>query len=94
MTLETEQYDPEKTHWIRVREVSLDMPDAELILEGLYTELNRQAIKADKVILNISHHVVVRPSTAQFTIAYIVTAQIVDRKLIERQQLQQRLTRN
>lgn len=94
MTLETEQCDPVKTHWVRIAEVSLDMPYAETILEGIYTEMNRQAIKADKVILNLSHQAFVRPSTIQFTIAYIVTAQVVDRKILEQQQFKQWLTRN
>lgn len=94
MSLETEQYDPVKTHWVRVVVVSLQMPDAEKILEGLYENMNRQALKEDKVILNIGHTVVTDPKSSQMTIAYVVTAQIVSRAILEQQQVRQRLSRN
>ena len=94
MTLETEKYDPIKTHWVRVAVVSLQMPDAETILEGVYENMNRQALKEDKVILNIGHTVAADPKSSQLSIAYIVTAQIVDRAVLEQQQVRQRLSRN
>lgn len=94
MTLETEKYDPVKTHWVRVAVVSLQTSDAEAILEGVYEDINRQANKDNKVILNIGHSIIADPKSIQISIAYIVTAQIVDRAVLEQQQVRQRLSRN
>lgn len=93
MTLETDRYDPIKTHWVRVCVVSLSMPDCEKILEGVYENMNHQALKEDKVILNIGHTVVADPKSSQMTVAYVVTAQIVSRSVLEQQQVRQRLSR-
>lgn len=94
MTLETEQYDPTKTHWVRVSVVSLLMPDCEKVLEGLYENMNHQALKEDKVILNIGHAVIADPKSSQLTVAYVVTAQIVPRSVLEQQRFKQQLSRN
>lgn len=94
MTLETEKYDPVKTHWVRVAVVSLLMPDCEAILEGVYENMNRQALKEDKVILHIAHTIITDPKSSQLSIVYVVTAQIVDRAVLEQQQVRQRLSRN
>lgn len=95
MTLETEKYDPINTHWVRVTVGNVagetDRLLLETDLETVFKEMNQRALKEGKVILSMNQACV---SDGNFTVIYTTTAQIVDRKVLEQQQLRQQLTRN
>jgi len=95
MTLETEKYDPVYTHWVTIT-VGSTMTDTdrkllENNLERVFIEMNHRALKEGKVILSINQSCV---SDGDYIVIYTTTAQIVDRKVLEQQQLRQQLTRN
>lgn len=95
MTLETEKYDPIDTHWVRITVGNVASEDGQTVLEceleSIFRELNSRALKEGKVILSMNQTCV---PNGNFTVIYTTTAQIVDRKVLEQQQLRQQLTRN
>lgn len=95
MTLETEKYDPVNTHWVRVLvgvgKDFLSLGQIEHGLETIYAELNQRAIKEEKVILSMNQSCI---ACERDQVLYTITVQIVDRKFIEQQQFNQRLSRN
>lgn len=95
MTVETEKYDPINTHWVRVlvgsgKDFSA-LGQIEHGLETIYAELNQRAIKEGKVIVSMNQSCV---ACEHDEVLYTITVQIVDRKFLEQQQFQQRLSRN
>lgn len=95
MTLETEKYDPVNTHWVRVlvgyAKGFSELGAIEHGLETLYSELNQRALKESKVILSINQSC---STWGDASVIYTITVQVIDRKILEQQQFQQRLSRN
>lgn len=95
MTLETEKYDPVNTHWVRVilGDVQLEplRENLERKIERVFIEMNSRALKEGKVILAMNQTCV---STSEHEVTCIVTAQIVDRAVLEQQQMRQRISGN
>lgn len=95
MTLETEKYDPVNTHWVRISvgyvELEEDRIALEQALERTFQMMNSRAVKEGKVILSMNQSCV---ASEDGRLVYTTTAQIVDRKILEQQQLRQQLTRN
>lgn len=95
MTLETEKYDPVKTHWVRIviGRVSTFKGREELeeTIETAFTEMNSRAIKEGMVILSISQACV---NLSDYDVCYTLTAQIISRQVLEQQQMRQRLSHN
>lgn len=95
MSIETEKHDSVNTHWVRVMlgNASLNetREDTERRLERVFYELNERALKEDKVIVSLSHTC---SANENHDIVYTIIVQVVDRKILERQQFQRRIERN
>lgn len=95
MTGEAERCDPVDTHWVRVlvgyAKGFSELGMIEHGLETIYRELNQRAVKEEKVIVSMNQSCA---PCHDAEVIYTITVQVIDRKILEQQQFQQRLSRN